>query len=251
MIFKTAFFNCIITSCKSIWLPLFFLTGLVLPAFCNNNDSTVSVQIKKQHSFNVQEYLQVFYPLQHTAEYWVTICADLPANDNPKCVFKKGEPGHVFLILTKKDPLTAAIITRSFGFYPRLPVSCLLKQVRSKILDNSYREYNAALEKKLTTEEFEMILEKCTELAKNKYNLKKNNCYDYVLKIFNSLPGIEKLPVTKVKFPFIFGRGGSPCGLYTDLKKLSANGSAWAPFIRFGIFQSPGNDSLQNGIALH
>jgi hypothetical protein len=120
-------------------------------------------------------------------------------------------------------------------------VTFLVKKVRSKILDNSNREYDASVEKKLTADEFAFILEKCKELSKKKYNLKKYNCYEYVLEVFNSLPGIEKLPVTKVKYPFIFGRGGSPCGLYSDLKKLFSAGSSWAAFIRFGTFKSPFN----------
>jgi hypothetical protein len=131
------------------------------------------------------------------------------------------------------------MITASFGFYPRVPVTCLFKRVRSKIMDNSNREYNASLEKKLTMEEFALLMEKCKELSKKKYDLKKFNCYEYALEVFNSLPGIEKLPVSNVKFPFILGRGGSPCGLYRDLKNLVSGGSSWMPFIRFGVFRSP------------
>ena len=226
-----------------------------MPALCsssndsNRNKSTYLSKNKNYKPFNIQEYLEVFYPVG-SAEYFVIVCADLPDNNNPKCVYRKGEPGHVFLILSKRNPLTAEVITRSFGFYPRVPVSCLFKQVRSVIHDNSNREYDASIEKKLTKEEFAGMLGKCKELAKKKYNLKKYNCYGYVLEVFNSLPGIEKLPVTNVKFPFIFGRGGSPCGLYSDFKKLASNGSAWAPFIKFGVFKSPASNNPQNKIPL-
>lgn len=246
--------NFIKASGKSILLQGFLLTALVMPALCSNcNDSTNNntAQSRKNRNLkplSIQQLLQVFYPVG-IAEYSVTVCADLPVNNNPKCVYKKGEPGHVFLILSKKNPLTAEVITRSFGFYPRVAVTFLVKKVRSKILDNSNREYDASVEKKLTPEEFAIILEKCKELSKKKYNLKKYNCYEYVLEVFNSLPGIEKLPVTKVKFPFIFGRGGSPCGLYSDLKKLFANDSAWMPFIKFGFFKSPYSHLHENHIA--
>jgi hypothetical protein len=239
-----------------ILLQALLLTVLAMPALCSNcNDSakysaTHLAKNKNHKSFNIQQLLQVFYPVG-SAEYSVTVCADLPVDNNPKCVYKKGETGHVFLILSKRNPLTTEVITRSFGFYPRVAVTFLVKKVRSKILDNSNREYDASLEKKLTAEEFALILEKCKELAKNKYNLKKYNCYEYVLEIFNSLPDIEKLPVTKVKFPFIFGRGGSPCGLYSDLKKLLVSGSAWASFIKFGLFKSPYSDSLENQFVSH
>jgi hypothetical protein len=211
-----------------------------------NNDTTYLAGKKNQKPFNIQEQLQVFYPLDNTAEYHLAVCTDVPVNNKPRCVFKKGEPGHVFLILSKLDPATGKTISRSFGFYPRVPVTCIFKRVRSQILDNSNREYDASLEIKLTNEGFAMLLKQCNELAKKKYDLKKFNCYDYVLQIFNSLPVIEKLPVTKVKFPFILGRGGSPCGLYSDLKKLRSDGSAWAASIKFGLFKSPGHDNSRD-----
>ena len=244
----------IITSGKSILLQALLLMALAMPALCSNckdsvkNYTIYSTKNKNHKSLSIQQLLQVFYPLG-SAEYSVTVCADLPVNNNPRCVYKKGEPGHVFLILSKRNPLTAEVITRSFGFYPRVAVTFLVKKVRSKILDNSNRQYDASVEKKLTADEFALILQKCKELSKKKYNLKKYNCYEYVLEVFNSLPGIEKLPVTKVKFPFIFGRGGSPCGLYRDLKKLSANDSAWMPFIKFGLFKSPYSDLHENTFA--
>ncbi|MEP6677360.1 MAG: hypothetical protein ABJA78_19525 [Ferruginibacter sp.] len=237
---------------KSILLQAFLLTVLEMPAVYGHansadKDSTHVTKNKKFQVLTIQERLQVFYPVD-SADYSVKVCVDVPDNHNPERVYVKGEPGHVFLILTKRNPLSGEVITQSFGFYPRLPVSCLFKQTRSKILDNSNREYDASIEKKLTMEEFAFLLRQCIELSKRKYNLKKFNCYDYVLQVFNSLPGIEKLPVTKVRFPFIFGRGGSPCGLYRDLKKLMTSGSSWSPYINFGLSISPGPDPSQNSI---
>ena len=239
---------------KILLLQTLLLTFLGMPAICGNGisadkDSIDLPKNKKVQPFNILEQLQVFYPVENNVEYSVTVCADLPVNNNPKCVFKKGEPGHVFLILSKRNLLSSAIISKSFGFYPRLPVSCLFKQVKSKISDNSNREYDASIEKKITMAEFALLLEKCIEFSKKKYNLKKYNCYEYVMEVFNSLPGIEKLPVTKVKFPFLFGRGGSPCGLYRDLKKLLITGSSWAPYIKFGVFKSPASNASQNMMA--
>lgn len=236
---------------KCILFQALLLTNLVSPAHCKPNsivyDSTHLTTGKQ--SLSIIKYLQSFYPLQETAEYSITICADIPVNNKPGCVYKKGEPGHVFLILTKRSLVTEEVITKSFGFYPRVPVSCLFKEVRSKIMDNSNREYDVSVEKIISTEEFALILDKSKAFAKKKYNLKKYNCYDYVMEVFNSLSGIEKLPITKVKFPFILGKGGSPCGLYSDLKKLLLNGSPWAPFIKFGLCRSPASDINQTMIA--
>jgi len=234
-------------------LLLISLIVFVMPALAfNDNDSILhrknSIQKSKPKIITLQQQLQVFYPLDN-AEYSITVCADLPVNNKPQCVYKKGETGHVFLILAKQNPLTGEVITRSFGFYPRVAVTFLIKQVRSRILDNSNREYDASIEKEVTPEEFALLLQKCIELSKKKYNLKKYNCYEYVLEVFNALPGIAKLPVSKVKFPFILGKGGSPCGLYNDLKKLISSGSSWAPYIKFGVFTSPVRNASQNLIA--
>jgi len=237
-------------STKKIFLQAFLVILSGVPALggncSSNNDSTHSAKIKKAKPIIIADYLQIFFPLDNNAEYSITICADLPDNSNPKCVYKKGEPGHVFLILSKQNTITAETATRSFGFYPRVPVSALIKKVRSRILDNSSRDYDASIEKKLTIEEFALLLEKCIERSTKKYNLKKYNCYEYVMEVFNALPGIDKLPVSKVKFPFIFGRGGSPCSLYRDLKKLVTTGSSWTPYIKFGVFKSPARNASQN-----
>lgn len=212
---------------------------LVTPVICFGHSKTDSTKKQEQKILNITEHLLVFYPLEQNAKYSVTICADLPDNNNPSRVYKKKEPGHVFLILKKEEPSIGSTITASFGFYPTVPVTCLFKKVKSRIMDNSNREYNASLVKNLTSEEFILVLNKCNELSKRKYDLKKFNCYEYALEVFNSIPGIEKLPVSDVKFPFILGRGGSPCGLYKDLQNLVTAGSQWAPDIRFGVFQSP------------
>lgn len=224
---------------KKVLVPVYVFMIMGMPAFGIGAGYADSIKQQEHKQFNIAMDLLAFFPLESNADYAVTLCADLPDNNNPKCVYKKKAPGHVFLILTKHDLLTGNILTISFGFYPRVPVTCLFKKVRSKIMDNSNREYNASIEKKLTKEEFELVIEKCKELSKRKYNLKKFNCYEYALGVFNSLPGIEKLPVSNVKFPFILGRGGSPCGLYRDFKKLVLTDSPWAPFIRFGVFKSP------------
>ena len=190
---------------------------------------------------NLPQRLACFNPLLPDAGYAVSLCADLPDNDRPDKVYVKKETGHVFLILRKNMPGDSGqTISQVFGFYPRRPVSSLVfKNVRCEILDNGKREYNAVVTKELTAEEFGIVVQKAQELTAKKYNINKYNCYDYALDVFNSLPGIEKIPVRHVKFPLIFGRGGSPCGLYRDLEKLKANGSAWAPYIQFGVFKAP------------
>jgi hypothetical protein len=188
----------------------------------------------------LQDRFQCFGALTTSASYTITLCADLPDNDHPNEVHVKNEPGHVFIILSKKDSSSSCSI--AFGFYPRKPLSSLLfKKVRSKILESHSREYEVSISRAISAAEFQLIEQKAIEVSIKKYDLAHYNCYDYALEIFNSIPNIEKLPVHRIKFPFPFGRGGSPCGLYHDLQELKKQSGFWREAIQFGHFKSPSN----------
>ena len=208
----------------------------------NVNYSVVGMSTNNPNTnLNLEERFHCFAPLNTNAVYTITICADIPDNGNANRVHVGQQPGHVFLILEKSDGITPwQSKVQVFGFYPQNQHSSLLAgDVSCKIVDNSKREYNASLSKKISSKQFQLLLEKSEHLARRKYNLHRFNCYDYVLEVFNSLPGIEKLPITHVKLPYFLGRAGSPCGLYHDLKNLKANESEWAPYIQFGTFNAP------------
>jgi len=213
----------------------------------NGSQNTKSQQLRvpvvpaKKTDQNLALYFGCFDPLSEDDVYQITLCGDLPDDHDPDRIHLKDEPGHTFLILKKWNPKSSSgPIIKVFGFYPRRPASCLIfRNVRGEIMDNSEREYDVSLTTEISANDFVMILQRSQELAKRKYNLNKYNCYDYAVEIFNSIPGIEKIPITHVKFPSIFGRGGSPCGLYRDLQRLKKEGSSWSSHIQFGIFYAP------------
>lgn len=222
-----------------VLLPLYMVFP---PVFTGNpGDVHPMTNFGKPSPATFTNRLASFFPVEGHAQYFISICADIPNDKDPDRVVYRKEPGHVFVILEKKDSLgSPQTITQVFGFYPRRPASSLVfKNVRCRILDNGSRQYNAALVKQLTAAEFLIILENAQALAGRKYNINKFNCYDYALRLFNSLPGIDTIPVRHIKFPFIFGRGGSPCALYRDLEKLRRDSSVWAPHIRIGTFVAP------------
>lgn len=179
------------------------------------------------------------------SQYYITLCGDIPDNSKPAKVCYKKEPGHVFIILTMQDTVChTKDISTAFGFYPQRPASSVIfKNVRCEILDNSSRNYDVLIQKDLTAFEFELILEKAISLTQKNYNLNRYNCYNYALEVFNSVSGIEKIPESRIRFPFIAGKGGSPCCLYRDLEKLKQEGSVWASHISFGSFKAPGSCS--------
>jgi len=50
---------------------------------------------------------------------------------------------------------------------------------------------------------------------------------------------MERIPLSKVRLPFLLGKAGSPCGLYKDLIVLKNKNEFWQPYIEFGEFASP------------
>lgn len=200
--------------------------------------ATPKISSKKSASERLEEALKCFKPLNENADYSITLCADIPDNSQPGRVHVKSETGHVFIILTKSERSDTTHFV--FGFYPIRPASSLIfKNVKSEILDNSEREYNISVYKQLDEASFMKTLNIAVELAKKKYNLNKYNCYDYAVDIFNEVAGTNKIPKNHIRFPFIFGKGGSPCSLYADLSELKQNKSVWAPDIQIGLFKAP------------
>jgi hypothetical protein len=194
----------------------------------------------KETPISIQKELLSFDTEIPGATYSITLCADVPQNSKPHRVAYHQQTGHVFLILQQVQPATTDTVSQVFGFYPKrgLPV-LIFKSIKSVIKDNSNRSYDAAISKQLTTAEFKTVLAKCREYAGRIYHINKFNCYDYAVYVFNTVAGAEPVPFMYVKFPFIFGRGGSPVGLYKGLNQLKSNGSAWSQSIVFGDFNAP------------
>lgn len=224
------------------------LTYILLPAFANvyaqqlsAGKNHASSSSKNTAAKMLAQRFKCFDDRHEHSQYSIMVCGDVPDNSRPKKVYAKKQPGHVFLILVMHDTVCRyEAVNMVFGFYPRRPASSVFfKNVRCEIVDNSNRAYDVRIQKALSPSEFELVLENAIVFAQKKYNLNQYNCYNYALDVFNALPGIEKLPVNKVRFPFIAGKGGSPCCLYRDLEKLKQEPSVWSSSISFGAFKAP------------
>jgi hypothetical protein len=223
-----------------MWIPDGYSQG-------NKNKKSAHAEIYvKETEISIQKELASFDTDLPGAEYRITLCADVPNNKKPHQVAHQQQTGHVFLILQQMNPQSADTISQVFGFYPKrgLPV-LFFKRIKSVIKDNSKRFYDAAVSKTLTAGEFESVLQKARELAGYTYHINKFNCYDYAMQIFNVAAAGEPLPICYVNFPFIFGKGGSPVGVYQELKRLKSNGSAWSSSIVFGDFEAPKSTTRQ------
>lgn len=189
---------------------------------------------------DLEQQLSVFDSSElKNARYRIAICADVPDNRRPHKVAYQQESGHVFLLLQKMSESNDTVQS-VFGFYPRKGLPTLFfKKISSRIKDNSDREYDVEVSMDLTGEQFDSVLSRSKRYAKRKYHINKYNCYDYALQIFNSVLTADTLALVKVRFPFIFGKGGSPVSIYKEMKRLQQEKSLWSNRIRFGEMRAP------------
>jgi len=191
------------------------------------------------YPMDIGEELRVFNDgIKTGARYLVSLCADVPNNKKPLQVAHRQECGHVFLILQKIHDCDT--LSEVFGFYPKSGMSVLFfKRNKSRIKDNSRRDYDVQLTKELTAEGFDTLLSRSVLQASHVYHINKFNCYDYAVDVFDSIAGQDSIPRSRIRYPLFLGKGGSPCCIYKDLKKLKESNSVWAPNIRFGEFTAP------------
>lgn len=190
---------------------------------------------------DIREHLKIFEDSStREATYRISLCADVPNNNKPMKVAYKQETGHVFLILQKI--YSSDTVSRVFGFYPKGELSTLIfKKVKGRIKDNSHREYDVEISKELSAQQFDTILAKAVSCADRKYHMNRYNCYDYAVLTFNSAASETVLPINHIRFPFIFGKGGSPCAVYKDLTKMKEDSlvTTGKSAIRFAALTAP------------
>jgi hypothetical protein len=220
------------------------LTGLCIYACSFSQQPARSKKSPAVDSFpalkvNIREHLKIFDDNDSLATYRISLCADVPNNKKPLQVAHHQETGHVFLIL-QKILYSGDTISRVFGFYPRKGLPTLFfKKISSLVKDNSYREYDVEISKELSAVEFDTVLAKAAAYSGRIYHINKFNCYDYALNIFNSVAGENTLAVNYVRFPFIFGKGGSPCSVYKSLQEMKISDSIGQHHIKFANMRAP------------
>ena len=190
-------------------------------------------------NIDIEKELQGFQKDSTGGRYRITLCADVPYNPKPYKVAHNQQSGHVFLIL-EKIRVDADTIHSVFGFYPKKGLPTLFfKSISSRIKDNSGREYDVEVSMDVDSLQFNTIIGKCIALSKPRYHINKYNCYDYAILVFNSVLSEDTLRNVRVRFPFIFGIGGSPVSVYKEMERLKSVDSIWKDRIRFGEMHAP------------
>jgi hypothetical protein len=220
------------------------ITALFFFAICNLNAQQGAKKSSNAEKFpatnvDIRQELEIFHDKKPGDSFWLILCADVPDNRKPMRVARQQETGHVFIILQKINTVNDTT-SRVFGFYPRKGLQTVFfRNTKSIIKDNSYREHDVQLSRELSSSEFDTVLAKAIEYSGKRYHMNRFNCYDYAIEIFNSVAGTHPLPLVYVRFPFIFGRGGSPCSVYKSFRELKDSGSYWKDAISFGELVAP------------
>lgn len=225
---------------SSFFTVIFFHQGLFaqIASASDQKKETSRQKVDPGNPVMIANSLKCFDNIDKNSLYSITLCADVPKNDRPDKMLFAQEPGHVFLIFTKSNG--ADSVNFVFGFYPLKPVFIFfLGYVKSSVHENSGREYDASIKKELNADDFSALLRTAVGLSRKKYHLRKYNCYDYALELFNSIPGGEKIPVHHLRLNFLAGRFGSPCGLYQDLKLMKEKKPELSSQIFIGNRQAP------------
>ena len=129
--------------------------------------------------------------------------------------------GHVFLVM--KEKTSGKTLIRNIGFYPEGNVWPYSPAVQGCLNNDSYTDYNIALNIKVNSHQFNQILDYLSK-GNNKgyqYNLNSNNCTSFALDALQE--GGINLPHTVGKWHH--GSGLNPGDLGQDLRnmKLSSN----------------------------
>lgn len=161
------------------------------------------------------------------ASYSISLCADLPKNDDASWLYKPGYGvGHAFITMTKSDGVST--VTKSFGFYPSISVLSLTTgPVGSKMNDNGSHDYDAKITQSTDAAAFLTALAQAVYLAgHNSYDLDEYNCTNYAVEVFNIVRPPSNTIVINDWIYGVKNFGQTPNGLYNKLSALKASGDS-------------------------
>lgn len=172
-----------------------------------SNDITLNIE-KSPYlpAINVDAWLQCFQAIpDNGANYSITLCADLPVDDDPSFNVNlyTGATGHTFLQLQKSN--AGQSVTQVIGFTAQNAFTALIQAdqfVPSKTVDNAGHKYDASLTMHLNGAAFATVMEKIKQLsASMPYSVTRFDCLDYDLAVINAIRGNDPLLLPTVPQP--------------------------------------------------
>jgi hypothetical protein len=171
------------------------------------------------------------------ANYSVTLCADLPDDNDPAINVNPmtGATGHTFLQLTKSSGGQSA--TQVIGFTAQKALTAVLNPddfVPSKVVDNAGHKYDASITMYTNTDGFNAVLEQMKLSAPSPYSIAHFDCLDYDLAVVNTIRGGIPLFLTPDPGSNIFSRISTGERLYPVLEDMKWAGGPEANNIIIG-----------------
>jgi len=181
----------------SLWLSMMLLFDKQISSNYINldmetadlNDSIITLDLEdplKKKSRSLKSFIDCFGTISDKgAKYKISISTDVPIDKYPwmYAVNLELSPGHVFLTLTKTNPITGGEISQNIGFYPSMPA---LSSTPSMLVDDELHPFNAQYTIEVNSSEFQYALEFANEISTHEYNFYNFNCATFALSVFNS-----------------------------------------------------------------
>ncbi|HWB27697.1 MAG TPA: hypothetical protein VG738_19615 [Chitinophagaceae bacterium] len=181
---------------------------------------------ESKDAIDIKKYMDCFGNVQDAgATYTVTICVDLPVDDDPTKIFNWSDasPGHTFIELYKNG--TGGLVQQVFGFYPDQPWKTVAGgQIAAKVADDAGHEYQAKYTIGVSASQFASAVQAAESYANFDYNVASFNCADYALKVFSAAGG--KMYVPPFAVPGYSQSSNTPQGVYDAIKGLVLDGNA-------------------------
>ena len=169
----------------------------------------------------------------------ITICADLPVDDDPTANVNlyNGATGHCFMQLKKTNG--AQSVTQVIGFTAQDPLAAIVhgdEFVPGKLVDNANHKYDASITMNTSADGFNHALEQMKTMSNNlAYSITRFDCLDFALDVFNSIR-----PNNPLLLPKLYNTGSTwdviSTGerMYDFLNDMKDYGDAEAPNILIG-----------------
>ncbi len=181
----------------SLWLSMMLLFDKQISSCYINlemessdlNESIITLDIEdpiKKKPRTLKSFIDCFGTISDNgAKYKISISTDVPIDRYPWMYALNLElsPGHVFITLTKSNPITGGEISQNIGFYPSVPS---LSTIPSILVDDEMHPYNAQYSIEVNSLEFQNALNNASTFSTHEYNFYNFNCATFALGVFNS-----------------------------------------------------------------
>ena len=206
-----------------------------------NNDYYVNIEnTPNKPGLDLEAWLKCFTDISDAgASCTITICADLPVDDDPTANVNlyNGATGHCYMELKKTNG--AQSVTQVIGFTAQDPFAAIVhgdEFVPGKLVDNAGHKYDASITMNTSAEAFNRALEQMKSMSKNlAYSITRFDCLDFALDVFNSIR-----PNNPLILPKMYNTGNTwdviSTGerMYDFLSNMKDYGDAEAPNILIG-----------------